>query len=80
MIKITVELISAISSSRNKLLGTAIICNDGSGTETKGNYTALFRGALGGNGKSGVIKDYPRKAVSIWNLIRRACEAAGYDK
>jgi hypothetical protein len=80
MIVVTVELKSAISSSRDKLLGTLLITNDGTGSETRGNYDVLFRGAKGGSGKSGKVSEYPRNDVAIWNLIRQACEVAGYTK
>ena len=80
MIRVTAELISAISPSRNRHLGELLIANDGTGSDTKSNYNAQFKGEHGGSGKSGTVLDYPRKAVAIWNLIRRACEAAGYTK
>ena len=80
MIVVNVRLLSAISHDRDKHLGTLTICNDGTGTKTRGNYTVDFAGASGGKGKSGVVLDYPREAVEIWNLVRRACEAAGYTK
>lgn len=80
MIVVEVKLVSAIDESRSRHLGTIHIANDGTGSVTKGNYTASFLGANGGYGKVGRVENYPRKAVSIWNLIRRACEAAGYDK
>lgn len=80
MIKVTVELVSAIDPSRSRLLGTAIIANDGAGSVTRGNYNAQFYGGTGGSGKQGRVENYPRKAVSIWNLLRRSIEAAGYTK
>lgn len=80
MIRVTVELVSARGSQFNRELGRAIICNDGAGTETVGNYSAQFYGQSGGFGKQGRVENYPRKAVAIWNLVRRACEAAGYTK
>ncbi len=80
MIRVTVDLVSAVHESRSRHLGTLILANDGTGTETKGNYDAAFSGASGGAGKRGRVLDYPRQAVAIWNLVRRACEAAGYTK
>ncbi len=78
MIVVTVELKSAISASRNRMLGQLVISNDGTGGETYGNYDARFTGEAGRAGKRGRVERYPRKALAIWNLIRRACEAAGY--
>jgi hypothetical protein len=42
MIRITVELVSAISPERSRLLGVGIIANDGQGTAGIGNYNATF--------------------------------------
>lgn len=81
MIIVTVELKSAIADSRSKVLGRLIICNDGTAvSNARGNYTAEFFGSSGGAGKKGRVENYPRLAVSIWNLVRRACETAGYTK
>ena len=81
MIIVTVELKSAIDDSRSRLLGKMILANDGtSTTASKGHYDAVFFGGSGGAGKRGRVENYPRNAVAIWNLIRRACEAAGYTK
>lgn len=80
MIVVEVKLVSAIHPGRDRLLGVLRLINDGTGGETKGNYDARFYGGGGGAGKVGRVLDYPRKAVSIWNLIRRACEDAGYTK
>ena len=79
MIIVTVELHSAITQKKT-LLGTCRIANDGGGSATLGNYDAVFSGGKGGPGKTGRVERYPRKAVAIWNLVRRACEAAGYTK
>lgn len=80
MIIVTATLISAHGQQFDRELGRAIICNDGTGSDTYGNYSAQFYGQSGGLGKSGKVDNYPRKAVAIWNLVRRACEAAGYTK
>jgi len=74
MIRVTVDLISAVHPSRSKLLGSIIIVNDGTGSETNGNYDCTFPA------KTVRVEGYPRKAVSIWNLIYRACKEAGYTK
>ena len=39
MIKVSVELISAVATSRNKLLGVMYIANDGTGDQEIGSYT-----------------------------------------
>lgn len=80
MIIVDVRLASARGHEFDRHLGSLIICNDGTGSETIGHYTADFSGAKGGKAKSGRVENYPRKTVAIWNLVRRACEAAGYTK
>lgn len=42
MIRVTVELVSAIDPSRSRLLGVALVANDGTGTNERGNYSASF--------------------------------------
>ena len=80
MIVVTATLVSARGSQYDRQLGQIHISNDGAGSETLCNYDAKFFGAAGGAGKAGRVERYPRKAVAIWNLVRRACEAAGYTK
>lgn len=45
MIRVTVELVSANGRHRDRILGTAEIANDGTGTVIHGNYRARFYGA-----------------------------------
>lgn len=78
MIEVVVTLHSAITGHSTRL-ASGVICNDGTGTNRKGNYTVQFGGRKG-KGKSGKVKDYPRLDVSVWNLVRRALEEAGYTK
>ena len=80
MIRVTVELLSAIHPSRNRRLGSLDIANDGTGARTLRNYVATFRGPAGRPGKTGRVTGYPADQVAVWNLIRRACEEAGYKK
>ncbi len=79
MIVVNVDLKSAISSARDRHLATLHICNIG-GTKTRGDYSVQAFGQSGNPGKSGTVKDYPREAVAVLNLVRRALEAAGYTK
>jgi hypothetical protein len=83
MLKITVELISAIDGSRDKKW-EGLIYNDGTGTPERGNYVAAF-GPKGGKiaalaGKYGTrqrgwryarFKDFPRKRLGVWDLLGR---------
>lgn len=49
-----------------------VIANDGTGTDSRANYTYRIFGKkrLLKNGK-GEIKNYPRNAYSPWELVRR---------
>lgn len=80
MIIVKVDLKSAISSSRNKVLGEMIICNDGTGTNARGNYVARFYsgGKMRRLIKEVYIKSHARKQLSIWILVHKALEEAGY--
>ena len=81
MIRITVDLVSAVHPSRSRRLGVAEITNDGTGAPVgRCHYDAVFRGPNGGAGRRGHVENYPRNSVSVWNLIRRALENAGYTR
>lgn len=79
MIIVRVELLSAVTGKTTSL-GCMHICNDGTGSETSGHYDVRTISNKGYLGRSGRVERYPHKAVAIWNLVRRACEAAGYTK
>ena len=63
MIIVTVELRSAISRSRDKVLGRLTIANDGTGDASRGHYAATLEGRGGRVIGSCVIKDFPRKRL-----------------
>jgi hypothetical protein len=67
MLKITIELISAITN-KTETIAQAQIYNDGSGTKTKGNYKYLFlnEGKKWGEGE---FKNFPRTKENVWDLI-----------
>lgn len=87
MIIVRVELLSAITGKTTELARMEI-CNDGTVADpSKGNYTArTLRGrstaALNQRigQRDGRIKDYPRLAVHVWNLVARALKAMRYDQ
>ena len=75
MIRVTVELVSPIDGHR-EVLGTAVIANDGSSeTEKRGNYNAAFFGKRTWL-RQGRVKNFPRKNLNVWHLIRRSLNAA----
>lgn len=73
MIKVTVELISAIHPSRNRVLGVATITNDGTGTETIGNYDVSLSKAGGvQEWRGGRVEGFKRLRLGGWDLLYRA--------
>ena len=77
MIRVTVELVSAITGKVTHL-GTAIIANDGTGTRASGNYWATFsrRGQPAKTWRAGEVKDFPRQRLLAWDLLFRALRSA----
>ena len=72
MLKITVELVSAIHPSRSKILGVATIANDASGTHEAGNYrVTLSKWAPMENQvwKAGAVTGFDRKKRGAWDLL-----------
>ena len=88
MIVIRVELDSAIHPSRDIELARMEIANECTNPKkTHGNYTAR---TLRGRGKGMLdrratqrhteIKDFPREAEHVWNLVAKALTKMGYGK
>ena len=90
MIRVTVELLSAIHPSRNRVMAMMHIANDGRETLVNprlGTYDgetfvgrdaqALSRGQVS---KRGRVERWPREAFHVWNLVARMLESMGYDK
>lgn len=84
MIRVTIELISAVNGSRREL-ARMDIANDATGTVTRGNYDGVtYRGRDKGTldkgtpQKVGRVENYPREAYHVWNLIYAMLGAMGY--
>jgi hypothetical protein len=82
MIRVTVELISAISPDRNEILGIAEIANTG-GSRTRGNYSVR----LSKRGKQtaqtwrvGEVREFPRLRLGGWDLLYQAHKACVGDR
>jgi len=75
MIRITVELVPFGFEQRKRIIGTATIVNDGSGTQTHGNYSYEFVSRRGVRWRSGVIGGFPRKRRNVWELLRRCLDS-----
>lgn len=80
MIRITVEIVPKGMEQHKRTIAYAEICNDGTGTPTRGNYLmrlmAVGRRKVSGEKYRGrcfkqtEIWDYPRKQLHVWNLIK----------
>lgn len=89
MIVVRVELYGAVSGQVSEL-ARAVIYNTGEGSADRGDYRCYTihgrsREALdrntppgGRHAREGAVKDYPRQALHVWNLIARALSSMGY--
>lgn len=84
MIVVSVRLVSAISSSRDKELARMEICNEG-GDERRGDYgVRILRGRDSATldrrtvHKTGKVLNHARLALHVWTLVAKALAATGY--
>jgi len=70
MIKVTVELVSAVATPRILFLDGDEICNDGTGDKDTGNYKVTLS-KFGGSGiwKRGEVKNFDRMNRGAWDLL-----------
>lgn len=75
MILVKVELWSA-KTGKMTPLAAMTISNDGTGSQTEGNYTAkrLKKGTIQAS-STGEVKGHKRKALSVWLLVAKAIAA-----
>ena len=71
MIVVTVDLLPHGDETKKRTLATAVITNDGTGTEDVGNYAIGF-GMPDGTVKVGKVIGHKRKARSVWYLLHLA--------
>lgn len=70
MIRVTVELVSAVAPSRSRILGQIEIANDATGSVDVGNYTGTLHAEYTGtNGRKGAVKNFNRRKQSVFSLI-----------
>ena len=80
MIVVTVELKSAISHTRDRVLGVLTIANDGTGDARVGHYVAELKDARGRVLDTCRIRAFPRMRLLAWDLIYRALRATRGDR
>ena len=72
MIKITIEFCPPLFTGKSKkVIAEAIIVNDGTGTEKRGNYRFTLWLKKRDFWHNGIIKNFPRKSYNIWELLKR---------
>ena len=79
MIRITVELVSAISPARNRVLGTIEIANDNTGTEDVGNYEGVLKAEYT-NGRRAKVMNFNRRTQSVMSLVGAFLKGWGHTK
>ncbi len=85
MLVITIDLHSAITGKK-KNLGTIIIANDGTGSDTKGNYWGrAYRAGMTLSSwhtkrpiRTAEVKGHPRMRFSVWHLVTEMLINLGY--
>tara|TARA_R110000868_G_scaffold64854_3_gene194613 strand:+ start:963 stop:1259 length:297 start_codon:yes stop_codon:yes gene_type:complete len=81
MIKVTVELVSAVHPSRSRVLGSIEICNDGSGGQSVGHYYGTLHAEYTGrDGRKGEIKNFNRQQQSAFSLVGAFLKHWGHTK
>lgn len=78
MIVIKVELWPGGNEARAQEIARGRIANDGTGTLASGNYRAAFTSEVSADRylRKADIQNFPRRRKNVWELIRRALEAA----
>lgn len=70
MIRVVIELWPHGDESRKRLLASADIGNDGTGSPEVGNYVYRLRNKAGAIWKKGHITGFPRQRATAWRLLR----------
>lgn len=68
MIRVTVELVSAVSPDRSRKLGVIEIANDGTGTEDCGHYNGTLRAEYCLT-RQGRVTHFNRRKLSVMSLV-----------
>lgn len=81
MIRVTVELVSAVHPSRSRVLGTMDICNDASGNAVVGNYHGVLHAEYTPKaGRKGEVKNFRRQSQSVWTLVGTFLKKWGHTR
>lgn len=81
MIRVTVELISAVDESRSRKLAVLDIANDGTGDALTGNYEAtLYAEYTGKAGRKGKVTGFKRQNQSVMSLVGAFLKLFGHTR
>lgn len=82
MIKVTVELMSALSSDNDRVLGVMYLANDGTGTDQVCHYDGrvMRKPDFIVVTKKGRVVNHRRHALTIWHLVFKMLHSMGYSK
>ena len=69
MIRVTIEMFPGGKEANKRILGTAIITNDGTGTNKIGNYKYTLFNKARNKYKQGKIKKFDRQNKIAWRLL-----------
>lgn len=75
MIVVELHLKSAVSTTRDRLLGKVLIANDGTGLKNRGYYEVRAFRPTSLRLHKGRVENFPRKSRSALELLRRALNA-----
>jgi hypothetical protein len=78
MVRVTVDLVSAVSRDRDRRIGLALIAAaDGTTADSvTADYTVTLEGADGRAWKEVGVRGFPRKRLLAWDLLYRALREA----
>ena len=82
MIRVEINLISAIHSSRDKKLGELVMTNDGTGDNFSASYDGKimrkpdFRRVT----REGRVRDHARENQTVWHLVCKMLMDMGYGQ
>jgi hypothetical protein len=81
MLRVTIELLPRGDESRARKIGTLLIANDATGTETIGNYRGTLHAEYTGlGGRTGHVENFNRKTQSVWSLVGAFLKGWGHTK
>lgn len=81
MIRVTIELVPKGDETRKRVLGTMVVCNDGTGNELLGNYNGTLHAEYtGSGGRPGRVMNFRRTRQSVWSLVGAFLKLWGHTR